>query len=164
MLTRLPSLAAGLLLLLVVACGESRSAANPTPRPQAVTVTLTAGGCELGGPTQLHVGVLVVHARNQTSDSVWLGLAPITGGHTYAEFVTWVDRDRASQLAGRGTIGPPDWASPTSFMSAPQHGPVDLQWSVGAGIYAFACGRHGTNADGSGRELGLWAAGPLLVT
>jgi hypothetical protein len=156
-------LAVAVAVLLGPACGEANQAVSGSTGG-TVAVTLSDAGCQYEGPSQMRAGGLLVHVRNQTTDRVWLGLTPIKAGHTYADLVAYLDQERARELEKKPPLGPPDWGVPTSTMTRPESGPLDLDWAVSAGNYAFACGRHGTDAAGADLELGVWAAGPFLVT
>jgi len=151
-------------LALPVACGEQSSAAtSPSPTNVTAIMTLTNAGCQYAGPSQMRPGQLIVHLVDQTSDTFWLGLGLIQAGHTYSDLAAWIDADRARELSGAKSLGPPDWSSSVAQAQTSSSSSAELKASlVSAGTYAFACGRLDLTA--ANPERGAWAVGPLTVS
>ncbi len=154
--------------MLIASCGSAQQAAttpspssSPSPALTTAIVTLIDGGCRYDGPASTKSGHLVARMVNQTKDTFFLGLGRIGLGHTYKDIVEWTDADRARELNGQPSVGPPSWMSDLGHMEIGAGLQGDFNATIGKGTLAFACGR--LDLAQAMPEKGVWTVGPLLV-
>ena len=133
------------------------------------TVVATDVTCEYTGIASTTPGDIVIDIENRSSRYlVNVFLREIVGGHTFAEFVLWVDKQNANVAAGL-LAGPPDWVvTPLLEFWIRPGGREQMEGPVTAGTYAIECGILDPSIpplrpEGLGRLVRDFASGPIHV-
>ena len=133
------------------------------------TVVATDVTCEYTGTASTTPGDIVIDIENRSSRYLLnVFLREIVAGHTFAEFVVWVDKQNANVAAGL-LPGPPDWVvTPTEEFWVPPGGREQMEGPVIAGTYAIECGILDPTVpplrpQGRGRLVRGFASGPINV-
>ena len=154
-------------MLCIGACGGGTASSPPTPSPSPVllaTVTQTMTDCTLSGIADHAKGPRVklqIVDRTGVNSAFDMWLVP--GGHTYADSVAFIAKERAKALAGQDGLGSDAFfteSAPDMRATLSPNESREAQGYVGAGTYVLVCLREFPT-------VGLRpssTAGPLAVT